>query len=123
MLMAFTAIFMLGYGMNYRKKYQFAEERAKYYIDEYSKLLHQKKSSEVRLGQITEHLAPFLEQFKYDPKKARFIGNPIDYIVFEEDKVVFVEIKSGEARLTKNQAEIRDMIKDGKVEFETIKIK
>jgi predicted Holliday junction resolvase-like endonuclease len=35
----------------------------------YSKLVSQKKSSEVRLGQISENLAPFLTNFKYDPKR------------------------------------------------------
>lgn len=93
------------------------------YMGEYTKLLSQKKSSEIRVGQIAEHLAPFLDEFKYDPKKARFIGNPIDYVVFEDDKIVFVEVKSGESRLTKGQSDIRDMILNGKVEFETMKIK
>ena len=92
-------------------------------IDDYGKLLSQKKSSEVRLGQIAEHLAPFVEEFKYDPKKARFIGNPIDYIVFDDEKIVFLEVKSGESKLSLGQKKIRDLILNGKVEFETMTIK
>ena len=85
-------------------------------------LLSQKKSSEVRLGQISEQLAPFIKGFPYDPKKAHFLGNPIDYVIFDDNKVVCMEIKSGKARLTKGQKDIKDMIDAGKVVFETMRI-
>lgn len=85
-------------------------------------LLSQKKSSEVRLGQISEQLAPFIKGFGYDPKKAHFLGNPIDYVIFDDNKVVFMEVKSGKARLTKGQKDIKDMIDAGKVAFETMRI-
>ena len=75
---------------------------------EKSKLLSQKKSSEVITGQIAEKLAPFLSDFEYDPQNAIFLGQPIDYLVFDEDEIVFVEIKSGKARLTTKQRKIRD---------------
>lgn len=88
----------------------------------YSKLLSQKKSSEVRLGQISENLAPFLKDFKYDPKKTHFLGNPIDYVIFEEDKVVFLEIKSGEAKLSQSQKRIKEMVKNGSVEWDEMRI-
>ena len=89
----------------------------------YVTLLSQKKSSEVRLGQISEHLAPFTDSFKHDPKKAHFLGNPIDYVVFEDDKIVFVEVKSGESKLSTSQKNIKKLISDGKVEFEQVTIK
>jgi len=89
---------------------------------EYSTLLSQKKSSEVRLGQISENLAPFLKDFKYNPKKAHFLGNPIDYIIFEENKIVFLEIKSGESKLSEGQRNIKKLIQDGKVEFDQMRI-
>jgi len=90
--------------------------------ENYSKLLSQKKSSEVRLGQISENLAPFLKDFKYDPKRTHFLGNPIDYIIFEEDKVIFLEIKSGEAKLSQGQKKIKEMIKSGSVEWDEMRI-
>jgi len=90
--------------------------------ENYSKLLSQKKSSEVRLGQISENLAPFLKNFKYDPKRTHFLGNPIDYIIFEEDKVIFLEIKSGEAKLSQSQRKIKEMIKSGSVEWDEMRI-
>lgn len=90
--------------------------------EKYSKLLSQKKSSEVRLGQISENLAPFLRDFKYDPKKTHFLGMPIDYIIFEDDKIVFLEIKSGKSQLSTKQRKIRNLINDGKVEWDEMRI-
>jgi predicted Holliday junction resolvase-like endonuclease len=88
----------------------------------YDKLLSQKKSSEVRLGQISENLAPFLAEFKYNPKKCHFLGNPIDYIIFEDDKIVFLEIKSGESRLSDTQKNIKKIIESKEVYFDTMRI-
>jgi len=90
--------------------------------NDYKRLLSQKKSSEVRLGQISENLAPFLKNFKYDPKKTNFLGNPIDYIVFEEDKIIFLEIKSGKSKLSSKQIKIRNLIKNNKVVWDEMRI-
>ena len=86
------------------------------------RILSQKKSSEVRLGQISEQLVPFLSVFKFDPKRAHFIGQPIDYVVFEDDAVTFVEVKSGGAQLTSIQKSIKKLIQDGKVRWEEIRV-
>lgn len=99
-----------------------ARKFAKEKVIECAKLLSQKKSSEVRLGQISEQLVPFLDKFKYDPKNAHFIGMPIDYIVFNNDEIVFVEVKSGGSTLSKKQSEIKKLINGCKVRFETIRI-
>lgn len=87
-----------------------------------AKILSQKKSSEVITGHIAENLAPLLEDFKWDPRKVRFLGMPIDYIYFGEDKIVFIEIKSGGAKLTKKESEIKELIRTKKVYFETFRI-
>ena len=89
----------------------------KFQEDQYAKLFGQKKSSEVRTGKITEQIAPFLEDYPLNPKTARFIGDPIDFVHFDEDGVTFVEVKSGKSQLSKKQRMIRDLIKEGKVEF------
>jgi len=90
--------------------------------NKYSSLLHQKKSSEVRLGQIGEHIAPFLHDWPWESKDFRFLGNPIDGIQFNEDEVVFVEIKTGKSQLSKNQRIIRNLIKEGKVKWAVFRI-
>jgi len=102
-VLLFILVIMAIYCNWTRGNYSMARDENKILKDNYSKLLSQKKSSEVRLGQISENLAPFLKDFKYDPKRTHFLGNPIDYVIFEEDKVVFLEIKSGEAKLSQSQ--------------------
>lgn len=87
-------------------------------------ILSQKKSSEVRLGMDAEILAPFLEQFPYNPKDAKFLGEPIDFIIFNADKeVVFVEVKSGNSKLSPKQNKLKGLIEEGKVKFDLIRIK
>ena len=78
-------------------------------------------------GKFTEQMAPFLPEFTYDPTEARFIGTPIDLIVFpglSDDKpreVVIMEVKAGQSsRLSPNQKRIRDLVEQGKVRFELI---
>ena len=86
------------------------------------KVLSQKKSGEVRLGHIAEKLAPFLEDFTYDPSNATFLGQPIDYIVFEDEEIVFVEIKSGNAKLSPKQKHIKELIENNCVSWKEIRI-
>ena len=88
----------------------------------YNKLLSQKKSSEVVLGQIAEQLAPFTDNFKYEPHKVKFLGQPIDYIYFGDDKIVIIEVKSGNSKLTQKQTQIKYLIKEKKVYWEEFRI-
>lgn len=99
-----------------------AETALKEELERYAKLQNQKKSSEVRLGQIGEHLAPFLDKWPWDSKRFRFLGKPIDGIQFDEDQITFVEIKTGHSQLNKRQRNIRDLIKEGKVSFAIFRI-
>jgi predicted Holliday junction resolvase-like endonuclease len=81
------------------------------------------------LGQEIEQLAPFANNFKYSPKDTIFIGNPFDLLVMDGlsqrdlRKIVFVEVKTGKAKLSKNEKMIADCIKEGRVTVETIRIK
>ncbi len=86
------------------------------------KVTNQKKSSEVRTGLIAEQLAPFIGGFPYNPKDAHFMGKPIDFVVFDETGVHFVEVKSGEAKLTDVQRRIKKDIEENRVSFETFRI-
>ncbi|MBD3260759.1 MAG: hypothetical protein GF334_03645 [Candidatus Altiarchaeales archaeon] len=93
------------------------DEKLKFQESQYSKLAGQKKSSEVRTGRIAEQVAPFLKDYPKDPNSARFIGEPIDFIHFDDDLITFVEVKSGKSQLSKRQRRFRDLIKEGKVDF------
>lgn len=40
---------------------------------------------------------------------------PIDYVIFTDDEVVFLEVKSGQSYLSKRQQQIKDAVLAGKV--------
>ena len=123
-LLQLLALIFLGIAIFYTFHYRYqSSQKYKNLKKEFEKLLSHKKSSEVRLGQIAEQLAPFLDKFPYDPKKISFLGNPIDYVYFGEDKVTIIEVKSGNSRLSKKQKAIKKLILEGKVEWDEIRIK
>ena len=90
-----------------------------------------KRSRAIIRGQATEHLAPFVIK-DTNPKDCRFLGNPVDYILFdglsdvtdgvsdEVNSIKFIDIKTGSSGLNKAQRRIRDAIKEGKVSFQVI---
>lgn len=80
-------------------------------------------SERVRLGQVGENLLPFLNGFPYSPKNVRGLFQPIDLLVFNEDEIVFVEVKTGDAKLTEKQRNIKRIIEEGKVRFEVHMLK
>lgn len=84
------------------------------------------RSQAVTTGKIVEHLVPHLPNFNYNPKDARFLGSPVDFVVFdglnddETDQirsVVFIEIKTGMSTLTRRERAVRDAIKAGRVRW------
>lgn len=99
-----------------------SREESKNYKEKHEKELSFRKSSEVRLGKIGENLAPFLKDWPWDPRRFRFLGHPVDGIQFNGDEIIFVEVKTGGARLSRSQKGARDLIKKGKVSFVTFKI-
>lgn len=114
-------------GMGYyiyrlRKDIEHTEQQLDTKAGSYKKLLSQKKKSEIRLGLIAEKLTPFLDGFDHDPNNLIFLGNPIDYIVFNDDEIIFLEVKSGKSRLTKSQRTVRDNIKKGNIKWEVFRI-
>jgi predicted Holliday junction resolvase-like endonuclease len=88
-------------------------------------VISQKKSSEVRNGQILENIVPFLENFPHDVKNTRFLGNPVDLISFnydDEPGIYFIEVKTGNAQESKRQKILKNCIKLGKVYYQQIRI-
>ena len=81
-----------------------------------------RRSESTRYGQISEQFLPLVEQYPFDPKHFRFLGSPIDGVQFEEDKVVLVEFKSAGSKLSTRQRMIRDLVNEGHVEFQEIRI-
>ncbi len=84
------------------------------------------RSQSVTTGKIVEHLVPYLPNFNFNPKDARFLGSPVDFVVFDglndEDEdhirnVVFIEVKTGMSVLTRRERLVRDAIKAGRVRW------
>ncbi len=92
------------------------------------------RSRAVLKGKLAEQLAPIFKIFGYAPSDARFIGDSVDYVIFDnytrvkermEDApitIVLADIKTGEARLTYEQRRIREGIDKGLVRFEIIRM-
>lgn len=104
------------------KQYEDSSERLEVVQAKYSEMVSKQKSSEVRLGAIAETLTPFLNGFPYNPKNLRALGSPIDYIAFEEDEIVLIEVKSGDSVTSKKQKNIQRIVEEGKVRFEVHRI-
>jgi predicted Holliday junction resolvase-like endonuclease len=85
------------------------------------------KSQAVIAGKITEHFVPYLPEFTYNPKDARFLGTPIDFVIFDgldEGQVkgiVFAEIKTETATLNTRERQIRDAVQSGKISWKEIR--
>ncbi len=77
-------------------------------------------------GKFTEQMVPFFPDFKYDPTEVRFIGSPIDMVVFpglaqgDPQEIVILEVKTGNAQLTPPQKKIRELIENGMVRWDEI---
>lgn len=67
-------------------------------------------------GKVTETFAPFLEGFPFKASECKFLGDPIDFVVFQglDERDVkgihFVDVKSGGAKLSKHQKQIKDLV-------------
>lgn len=92
------------------------------------------RSRAVLKGKLAEQLAPIFKVFGYAPSDARFIGNPIDYVIFDnytkvkeriEDvpiTIVLADVKTGEAGLTYEQRRIKEGVEKGLVQFKIIRM-
>lgn len=82
-------------------------------------------------GKMAEQLAPFLNGFKYVPSDCKFLGDPIDYVVFrgltehrhvdgpaDQIEIVFLDVKSGKSQLSRWQRAIVAAVQSGRVRFE-----
>ena len=93
-------------------------------------------SAHVSKGQLLEKWAPFVDHPQIEdhwrPEDWTFMGNPIDYLVFDwhrdketnmtEGTIVFAEIKSAGSGLSTKQRRIRDLIKAGRVEWREVRL-
>ena len=131
---------ILSHSRNGRIKAEYERYIAELELEHQQALTHAQKRSvntsrTVLKGKMAEQLAPIMPQFEYLPSDAKFLGDPVDYVVFdgytdlrdgegrpEDIEIVLIDIKSGGARLTKGQVAIAQAIQAGRVRFETVRI-
>jgi predicted Holliday junction resolvase-like endonuclease len=82
-----------------------------------------KRSFAVISGKVAEHLAPYFGDFPFSPKDVRFLGSPVDLVVFDGldegnlREVVLVEIKTASSSLTRRECQIRDAAQSGRIRW------
>ena len=78
----------------------------------------------VNIGKSLEKVLPSMDDFRWELPDCRFLGDPIDLVTFNGccqnkiESISFIEVKSGKARLNKNQRRVRDAVQDKKVIYE-----
>lgn len=81
------------------------------------------RSRAVLAGHFSEQLAPYLPNFPFNPSECKFIGKPVDFIVFhglDEKNVTgisFVEVKSGKSKLSGTEKTVKDAIENKRVQW------
>ena len=134
-----TTLILSG-SRNGRIKAEYEQYIAELELEHQQALAHAQKRSvntsrAVLKGKMAEQMAPIMPEFQYLPSDAKFLGDPIDYVVFdgytdfrdgdglaEDIEVVLIDIKSGGARLSKGQQAIAKAIDAGRIRFETVRI-
>ena len=138
------------FGINKKKEIeqlkQTLEAEKKKEMDDLIKKTREETSNRQRAvlkGKIGEQIAPLLEEFylKYDLADARFIGQPVDYIIFKNltrykdeitthkpkdercnIEIIIADIKSGKSQLNTEQREIRDAVLNKRFAWDEIRI-
>jgi len=131
-IILFIVGMILGIFITYIFLQRQTEVKFQSYKMEYEKQIRtdtQERMRAVLKGRIGEQFAPLLPMFEYEPSDARFIGSPVDYIVFDgyssknPQKIVFVEVKTGKThRLTNIEKSIKQLVENKNVEWKTISI-
>jgi len=133
-LVLFIAVLYLFY-KNREWKFKF-EQRFKDWMQKEEKAIREDailRSSRTLSGKTLEKLVPFLDEFPYDPHDIRWLGDPIDLVIFDGlsssksyggniKSIVFCEVKSGGSTLTKTQSRIKELINEKKVFWDEFRI-
>ncbi len=98
-------------------------KRSRDFEERLQQLRFDKNSQSVRYGKTVEQWIPFSNNFPFSHQDFRFIGTPIDGIAFEKDKIVFVEFKAADSKLSEKQKQIRQLVENKKIEWFELNVK
>lgn len=85
------------------------------------------RSLAVTTGKVYEQLVPYLPNFPFNPRDVRFLGSPVDFVVFDGlsdgqvTRIVFVEVKTGDAQLSGRERRVRDAVQEGRIEWHELR--
>lgn len=124
-----VVIYLLFKNLQWKMKF---EQKIKEWLEKEEQKIREDaivRSARTLSGKTLEKLIPFLEKFKHNPHDVRWLGDPIDLVIFDKysegnpDQVVFCEVKSGDSELTRQQKKIKELVEDRKVKWEEFRIK
>ena len=137
-VMFITIIFSIIIIIKLRKKHDDEIEKMKQSIQ---KTIDESLGGQISSvkGKINEQLAPYMPEFseKYAASDARFLGSPIDFVIFKNMSqyktktkaldipidVILVEVKTGKNKtLTQKEKAIKIACEEGRVSFDQIDI-
>ena len=87
-----------------------------------------KRSKRTLLGKLWEQVSPYLPKFPFRPSDMKFLGSPIDFVIFdgasENDikQVIFLEVKTGDSKLSPQERKLKHAIEDGKVSWKLFNV-
>jgi len=103
-------------------------------FEQFRKLSAQHQRATLR-GQMAERVAFLFPQFTWNPSDAHFLGQPVDYVIFDgltENRdcvstrpieIVFVEAKSGKETLTDIEKLVQQAIHQKRVRYEVVSLR
>lgn len=80
------------------------------------------------VGKFIEKFVPFLSKIPFVPSDMHFLGQPIDYIVFDGlhqdnvEKIIFLEVKTGKSKLNKREKSLKDAVEKKKIYWKEYRI-
>jgi len=87
------------------------------------------RSLAVTAGKVHEQLIPYLPGFRFNPKDVRFLGSPVDFVVFDGladgnvRRLVFLEVKTGAGALSMRERQVRHVVEARAVEWELLHVR
>ena len=94
-----------------------------------------KRSASVRVGKEMERLVPFFSEFRYNPRDIRWLGDPVDFVIFKGyseakdvgdlsklNEIVICEIKTGKSRTSKYERRIKELIEEKRIKWDEFRV-
>ena len=79
------------------------------------------RSMYVKHGKHWEHFVPFMDNFPGNKENFRFLGTPIDGVIFDNEAITFVEVKTGNSRLSEKQEKVKRLVEEKKFKWKELR--